>query len=65
MTDHRSGLWHAVLGLAYACLGVVLAGQEVLGPLAVRWEVVLPGLLVAIGLLVVGSAAVGDRRHSR
>ncbi|HSU35449.1 MAG TPA: hypothetical protein VLJ88_07300 [Propionibacteriaceae bacterium] len=36
--------------------------QEVAGPLALSWGIVLPGLLVLIGLLVVATAVFGNRR---
>lgn len=55
-----------MLGLGYSLLGVVLVVQEVSGPLALSWSVVLPGLLVLIGLLIVGTTIFGSRgsRHA-
>ena len=62
MNEHHRWVRFAVLGLAYALLGVVLVVQEVAGPLALSWGIVLPGLLVLIGLLVVATAVFGNRR---
>ena len=42
-------------------LGVVLVVQEVAGPQALSWGIVLPGLVVLTGLLVVGTAVFGNR----
>ena len=62
MNEHHRWVRFAVLGLAYALLGVVLVVQEVAGPLVLSWGIVLPGLLVLIGLLVVATAVFGNRR---
>jgi cytochrome c oxidase subunit IV len=62
MNEHHRWVRFAVLGLAYALLGVALVVQEVAGPLALSWGIVLPGLLVLIGLLVVATAVFGNRR---
>jgi hypothetical protein len=62
MNENHRWVKFAVLGLAYALLGVVLVVQEVAGPLALSWGIVLPGLLVLIGLLVVATAVFGNRR---
>ena len=62
MNEHHRWVRFAVLGLAYALLGAVLVVQEVAGPLALSWGIVLPGLLVLIGLLVVATAGFGNRR---
>ena len=62
MNEHHRWVRYAVLGLAYALLGVVLVVQEVAGPLALSWGLVLPGLLVLIGLLVVATAVFGNGR---
>ena len=62
MNEHHRWVRFAVLGLAYALLGAVLVVQEVAGPLALSWGIVLPGLLVLIGLLVVATAVFGNRR---
>ena len=63
MNEHHRWVRFAVLGLAYALLGVVLVVQEVAGPLALSWGIVLPGLLVLIGLLIVATTIVGNRRR--
>ena len=62
MHEHHRCARFAVLGLAYALLGIVLVVQEVAGPLALSWGLILPGLLVLIGLLVVGTAVFAPRR---
>ena len=54
-----------MLGVGYALLGIALAVQEVLGTLPVRWDVLLPALVVVAGLLLVGSAVVAGRRADR
>jgi len=62
MNEHHRWVRFAVLGLAYALLGVVLVVQEVAGPLGLSWGMILPGLLVVIGLLIVGTTVSGSRR---
>jgi len=62
MNEHHRWVRFAVLGLAYALLGVVLVVQEVAGPLGLSWGMILPGLLVVIGLLIVGTTVFGSRR---
>ena len=62
MNEHHRWARFVVLGLAYALLGVVLAVQEVAGPLSLSWGMILPGLLVLIGLLIVGNTILGNRR---
>ena len=64
MNEHHRWVRFAVLGLGYAILGVLLVVQEVAGPLALSWGLVLPGLLVLIGLLVAGTAILGNRRSA-
>ena len=66
MHEHHRWVRFVVLGLGYSLLGVVLVVQEVSGPLALSWSVVLPGLLVLIGLLIVGTTIFGSRgsRHA-
>jgi hypothetical protein len=64
MNEHHRWVRFAVLGLGYALLGVLLVVQEVAGPLALSWGLVLPGLLVLIGLLVAGTAILGSRRSA-
>lgn len=64
MNEHHRWVRFAVLGLGYAILGVLLVVQEVAGPLALSWGLVLPGLLVLIGLLVAGTAILGSRRSA-
>jgi len=64
MNEHHRWVRFAVLGLGYALLGVLLVVQEVAGPLALSWGLVLPGLLVLIGLLIAGTAIVGSRRSA-
>jgi len=63
MNEHHRWVRFAVLGLAYALLGVVLVVQEVAGPLALSWNVILPSLLVLIGLLIVATTIVGNGRR--
>lgn len=65
MGEHFHRLRFAALGLGYAMLGVVLVIQELAGSLALRWGVVLPGLVITVGVLVVGTAFIGGRRSSR
>jgi hypothetical protein len=62
MNEDRRWVRFAVLGLGYSMLGVVLVVQEVSGPLSLSWGMILPGLLVLIGLLIVGTTIVGRRR---
>jgi hypothetical protein len=62
MNEHLRWAGFAVLGLGYALLGVVLVVQEVAGPFTISWGLVLPGLLVLIGLLIVGTTVFGSRR---
>ena len=64
MHEHYRWIWFAVLGLSFSLLGIALTVQEVVGSLAIRWDVLLPGLLVLAGLLVVGAAAVAGRRRT-
>ncbi len=64
MHEHYRWIWFAVLGLSFSLLGIALTVQEVVGSLAIRWDVLLPGLLVLAGLLVVGAAAVAGRRRA-
>lgn len=64
MHEHRRWIWFAVLGVAYALLGIALAVQEIIGTLPIRWDVLLPGLVVVAGLLVIGSAAITGRRRA-
>ena len=56
-------MWFAALGLGYVLLGIALAVQEA-GALAIRWDILLPALVVLAGLLVVGAAAVAGRSRS-
>lgn len=65
MGEHFHRVRFAALGLGFAMLGVVLVIQELAGPLALRWGVVLPGLVIAIGVLVVATALIGGRRSGR
>ena len=64
MHEHYRWIWFAVLGLSFSLLGIALTVQEVVGSLAIRWDVLLPVLLVLAGLLVVGAAAVAGRRRA-
>ena len=64
MHEHYRWIWFAVLGLSFSLLGIALTVQEVVGSLAIRWDVLLPGLLVLAGLLVVGAAAIAGRRRA-
>ena len=63
MHEHYRWTWFTVLGLTFSLLGIALTVQEVVGVLAIRWDVLLPGLVVLAGLLVVGSAAIAGRRR--
>ena len=62
MHEDRRRIWFAVLGVGYGLLGIALAVQEIIGTLPIRWDVLLPGLVVVAGLLVIGSAAITGRR---
>lgn len=64
MHEHHRWIWFAVLGLSFSLLGIALTVQEVVGSLGVRWDVLLPGLVVLAGLLVAGSAAIAGRRQA-
>ncbi|HEX6434565.1 MAG TPA: hypothetical protein VFZ87_09990 [Gemmatimonadales bacterium] len=62
MYEHHRWARFVVLGLAYALLGVVLVVQEVAGPLALSWGMILPSLLVLVGLVIVAATILGNRR---
>ena len=64
MREHYRWIWFAVLGLSFSLLGIALTVQEVVGSLGVRWDVLLPGLVVLAGLLVAGSASIAGRRRA-
>ena len=64
MHEHYRWIWFAVLGLSFSLLGIALTVQEVVGSLGVRWDVLLPGLVVLAGLLVAGSASIAGRRRA-
>ena len=64
MHEHYRWIWFAVLGLSSSLLGIALTVQEVVGSLTIRWDVLLPVLVVLAGLLVVGAAAVAGRRRA-
>ena len=61
MHEHYRWIWFAVLGLSFALLGIALTVQEVVGSLGVRWDVLLPSLVVLAGLLVAASATIAGR----
>ena len=64
MHEHYRWIWFAVLGLSFSLLGIALTVQEVVGSLGVRWDVLLPSLVVLAGLLVAGSATIVGRRRA-
>ena len=54
----------ATLGCFFVLAGLALLLQQ-LGLLMLRWSVVLPGLLLAVGLTVMASGLVASRRDRR
>jgi hypothetical protein len=53
----------AAIGLAFGLLGTALLLQE-LGLLAMRWSVVVPLVLLAVGVLLLVSGVLGSQRTS-
>lgn len=51
----------AAIGLAFGLFGAALLLQE-LGLPAVRWSVVVPAVMLAVGALLLISGLVGSRR---